>query len=125
MHGNYHIQCDNCLDRARRYQANNRSKDPIKVKLWALKSNAKRRLIPFDLVPEDIVIPEVCPYIGIKLSLSGVKSDNTYSIDRIDNTKGYSKDNIEIVSCLANRMKNSASVEQLITFARAILKRYA
>jgi hypothetical protein len=94
---------------------------------YQLYSRARQRAlaknIDFDINPEDIIIPEFCPYLNIKLE---VGNKNSYikspSIDRIDITKGYIKGNIQIISMLANTMKSSASIEQLIFFAKSVLK---
>jgi len=44
---------------------------------------------------------------------TGTAGDNSPTLDRIDNTKGYTKDNIIIVSFKANTIKNSATIEEL------------
>jgi len=59
--------------------------------------------------------PEFCPILGIKLEPgTGVQKDCNPSLDRIDNTKGYTKDNICVISLKANRLKNSASLDEII-----------
>jgi hypothetical protein len=88
------------------------------------KENAKKRGLEFDLKKTDIVIPTHCRYLGIELSYD--KKNNTdinyFSVDRIDNSKGYVKGNIQVISRLANTMKNSSTQEQLITFSENCLK---
>lgn len=75
------------------------------------KARAKSKNLDFDIDLEDIIIPEYCPLLNIKLE-SGLNNSsiaNSPSIDRIDNNKGYTKDNIWIISNRANLIKNSAS----------------
>jgi len=103
---------------------------PIKTPeylIWArARDNAITRKRDFDLLVEDIYIPEYCPYLGIKLSTDYFDryNDNYYSVDRIDSNLGYVKGNIQIVSRLSNTMKNKSTKEELITFAKNILKMY-
>lgn len=90
------------------------------------KSNALKRNLEFNLSKEDLLIPEYCPILNIKLtniSEQGRVKSNA-SVDRIDSTKGYTKDNILVVSDLANRMKQNATQEELIAFAKGVLKLY-
>ena len=76
---------------------------------------------------EDIPLPESCKYLGIKLDYRRAKlkgnrlTQDGPSIDRIDSSKGYTPDNVQVISCLANRMKQEANREQLIAFARGVL----
>lgn len=80
----------------------------------AAKQRAKRQGVPFALRPEDITIPPTCPALGIPLRVSsGIQSDNSPSIDRLIPATGYVKGNVLVVSCLANRMKNSGSLEHM------------
>ena len=97
--------------------------DPRKLLLMQARNRAKRKNIDFNLTLEDIIIPEVCPLLNIPF-VRGVKNDYeyTYSLDRIDPTKGYLKDNIWVITKLANSMKNSASKEQLLVFAENVIK---
>lgn len=90
------------------------------------RSRAKRRGIDFNIELTDIVIPEYCPYLNIKITRSvGIgRQDSNPSIDRVDNSKGYVKGNIEIISDLANRMKLNSSYELLLIFAENIILRH-
>lgn len=95
--------------------------------LWAATRRAKQKGMECSIVESDIVLPKVCPYLGTPLVPSarrGSDRRNVFSLDRVDSTKGYTKDNIEVISQLANTMKSNASREDLLNFAREILKRY-
>jgi hypothetical protein len=79
------------------------------------KQRAKGKGMEHTLLLEDIVIPEICPVLGIKLETGDRKNhNNAPSIDRIDNTKGYTKDNIMIISARANILKKDATMDELI-----------
>ena len=122
-------------DKMREYSKKYKSsKNPTFVKYcednyeqWILNSakrNAKEQDLAFDLELSDIIIPEICPYLGhvlTKVRGAGQLETNA-SIDKIDPTKGYVKGNVQIISRQANRMKNNATSEQLILFAKNILK---
>jgi hypothetical protein len=84
-----------------------------RVLLQAARSRAKSKKIPFDLTTSDILIPKRCPIFGILLEKAkgGRAGDNSPSIDRIDSTKGYTKNNIIVISWKANRIKNSGTPE--------------
>lgn len=81
-----------------------------------LKSSAKKRNIDFSLTLSDLnnlTYPITCPILGIVLKFNDVLSDDSYSIDRIDSSKGYHIDNIIVISWRANRLKSNASVDEL------------
>ena len=90
------------------------------------KKNAERNKWEFNLDKTDIIIPTHCKYLGLELTYNKMDSmkDNYFSIDRIDSSKGYVKGNVQIISRLANTMKSSSTIEQLITFSENILKLY-
>jgi hypothetical protein len=102
--------------RARQYYKIN----PRVYLLQRAKDNARAKKIKFNLTLEDIIIPEYCPYLNVKLGNVLSRSLYAPSIDRIDNSKDYIKGNVQIISDLANRMKSSASIEQLRAFSEGI-----
>ena len=97
--------------------------DPeISLKKYILrltKSSAKNRNIEHNITIDDIIIPKICPILKTKFNLKDFKY--TYSVDRVDNNKGYIKGNIQIISNLANSMKRNATNEELKLFADNIL----
>lgn len=89
-----------------------------------VKYSAKRRNLEFDLDYKDITLPKYCPLLEIELTYNNREFNNMYfpTIDRIDNSKGYIKGNVIVISRLANAMKNQATFEQLKCFSKNIIK---
>lgn len=80
-----------------------------------LNTDVQKRGVEFNLSVEDIIIPDVCPVLGIPIvSGGGGFSFNSPSIDRIDPNKGYTADNIQINSWRANKLKSDASFEEFL-----------
>jgi len=80
---------------------------------WA-RRRAKVNNLPFSIEPSDIIIPEYCPVLGIKLEPGdGKLHDASPTLDRIVSEKGYVKGNIAVISYKANRMKQDATLEEL------------
>jgi hypothetical protein len=106
-----------------KYRENNRAL----VLLGQARYRAKKKGIEFNLELSDIVIPKVCPVLKIPLSAgssSGGPRGCSPSLDRIDNTKGYIKGNVQVMSHKANTMKHCADNNELILFANWIKKTY-
>jgi hypothetical protein len=95
---------------------------PEEVKMYRrAKSRAKAKGIPFDIEPDDVVIPTHCPILGIPIDHVKGKPGafrNSPSLDRIDPSMGYVKGNVWVISMRANAMKGDATVEDMQAFAR-------
>lgn len=82
--------------------------------LKAAKARATKKGLDLDITVADIIVPEFCPVFGFKLEASnGKATDASPSLDRIDNTKGYIKGNVQVISNKANRLKGDASVRDI------------
>jgi len=112
------------LDGGKDKQIHIPKKSPEYIIWYRAKDNSQKSNREFNLSVEDITIPEYCPYLNIKLSTQFKDNGlpNYFSIDRIDSSKGYIKENIQVISRLANTIKNNATIEELITFSQNILK---
>ena len=87
---------------------------PERLLLGTAKRRAKAKGLDFDITRNDIVIPQKCPVLGIPLvPYSGSCNHNSPTIDRIDNSKGYVRGNIIVVSFRANSLKNNATMSEL------------
>jgi hypothetical protein len=94
--------------------------DPRRKLLYSAKGRARERGLEFTLTIDDIVIPEYCPVLGIKLEASirtGTLPINRLcsspTIDRIDNNEGYTVPNSRVISHRANALKNNGTYEEL------------
>jgi hypothetical protein len=90
----------------------------IKTLYNRLKSSAKSRNIEFKLSITDLYdlsFPITCPILGIPMKFNrGVPQDDSYSIDRVDSSKGYIADNIRVISYRANRLKSDGTKTEII-----------
>lgn len=111
-------------DKYKTYQERYEEKGgPEKYMFIHAKARAKKRGIEFGIELADISIPATCPYIETALTTKrGRETSYRASLDRIDNSKGYVKGNIQVISQKANTMKCNASINELIMFAKNILK---
>ena len=83
---------------------------------YGAKTRAATQGVPFDLVPDDIVIPEYCPVLtGLKLTRNkgGSSNESSPTLDKIIPSLGYVKGNIVVVSQRANVVKGNSTYEEL------------
>jgi len=115
----YQENKEHYLELHRQWRENN-----VELKLWhSCKNSAKQRNLEFDIEPTDIIVPVMCPVLNIPLDThaeSGVGSGHDWkinpyrpSVDRINNSKGYVKGNIEVISWRANSLKKDASLNEI------------
>lgn len=114
---NNRLTCNSCHNRAVQSQAEYRHKEeyPKSMLLSNAKARAKQFNITFDLDIDDIVIPEVCPILGIRLK-AGKKNHlpSSPSLDRIIPELGYVRGNVCVISHKANQMKSDLTKETLL-----------
>jgi hypothetical protein len=99
--------------RNREYLKQSRKQNPVRHMLSDARKRAKIKNIEFSLTSNDIQIPSHCPILGIELFQSnGRRLPNSPSLDRIDNLKGYIRDNVMVISFRANALKNDGTIEE-------------
>lgn len=92
---------------------------PTEVMLWrGAKSRATKAGLPFSIEIEDIVVPDICPALGIPLVRGTRKAGTSPSLDRIEPAKGYVKGNIAVISDKANRIKNDGTAQEILKVAK-------
>ena len=104
------------------YHRRKKDIDNIQYRLWRnAKQRAREKGLAFTITKEDINIPSHCPVFKIPF----VDGDRRLSpsIDRIDCSKGYTRDNIQIISQLANAMKWDSTPSELLQFAKWVLEK--
>lgn len=110
----YYERRDQDLPKMREYSKKRYATD----RRLALFDGAKRRAmlydLPFNITLDDIIIPDVCPVLGIPI-ISGGKANNPHlpSLDRFIPELGYVKGNIAVISLRANSIKKNASIKEI------------
>lgn len=99
----------------RRQSGTWRARNLEKLLFYRAKASAKEHCVEFNLDPDDIKIPPICPILSIPLlkSLTGHSCANSPSVDRIIPSRGYVKGNVQIISHRANTIKSDATIEEI------------
>lgn len=102
------------------YRENIKEKSRIKNRtnrsytMWRdARYRAKKYNLPFDIEVDDIIIPELCPILNIKLDLSTKNKNYSPSLDKINPKLGYIKSNIRVISFRANRLKSDLTINEI------------
>lgn len=123
---------DSRLKKARAYKATykNSFSCTVSTMLAAARGRAKKNNLEFTLNKEWVtkhLHPLLCEATGVALQL---EIDNTYqytpfrpSIDRTNNTKGYTKDNCKVVCNIYNVAKGVDTHMNVLKIAKAMLKK--
>ncbi len=94
------------------------------------RERAKKNKLPFNLKVKDLrkIITSHCPIFGFKFELNKKDINNSWknspTLDRIIPEKGYVKNNIIIISMLANCIKSCATPEQIFKVGNFYSKLY-
>lgn len=85
-----------------------RQRHPERTMLYNAKYRAKQDGLRFSITEKDVIIPKLCPILGMPLEVQcGVHRNNSPSIDRINPKFGYTKGNVQVISHRANYIKNN------------------
>lgn len=94
-------------------------KNILRYLVKVARSRAKKKGIEFNITESHLLLPEFCPLLGIKMKINeGRVGEDSYSIDKINPDKGYTKDNVWIISMKANAIKNNATIEEIELLAK-------
>lgn len=91
-----------------------RRANPIRYLVNQARYRAKKKGEEFTIDWQDLEVPEFCPVFGIKLSFEGGKrTAASFSLDRLDNSKGYTVENTRVVSWRANQYKGDLTIKEV------------
>lgn len=105
-----------CMRRSRAagLNASHLRSETIEYQMWqGARRRARLEGLDFDLELHDIVVPEVCPVLGIRLRRDAKRPDpDLPSIDRVKPFGGYTKANTRIISWRANWLKKTGTAPE-------------
>jgi hypothetical protein len=122
--------CKSCSSKRNFKKYNGEVQEEFGVRLSWLKTyetGAKARGLCFDITAKDVrelmdIQDGLCALSGqpIRFPLSSKFSTVTASIDRIDNSKGYTKDNIQLVHKKINMLRGKLGVEEFVDLCKMV-----
>lgn len=103
----------------------------LKWRFLGARDRAKRHNIEFSITEKDLIElwkeqEGLCALTKIPMTytLQEGRNNTNISIDRIDSTKGYIKDNIQLVCMAVNQMKSDLTMPELVFFCKNIIDNY-
>ncbi len=103
---------DAVRERATKYK----TADPVGYLLQHAEARARQKGIPFDLAREDLVMPDLCPVLGLPFEWGtgqmGWRNMRSPSLDRIKPQLGYVRGNVRIISNRANHLKSNGTISE-------------
>jgi hypothetical protein len=84
--------------------------------LQGARSRARKGGYACTITEDDVVIPEFCPLLGVKLERGagvGNKGAASPSLDKIVPALGYVPGNVWVISHRANTLKGNATLQEL------------
>lgn len=119
----YHSWCKTCCNEGNiksRAKVYSTIEGRAKIFLQSCKRSATKRKQVFDLTVSDVVNfwnkqNKICAYSGVEMTLEANKL-NTVSIERIDSSVGYTKENTVLVCYIINRMKSDFKYEDFYQY---------
>jgi predicted SprT family Zn-dependent metalloprotease len=112
----------------RRYERNKGSirlmnrvyRSTVGHRYWKLKQGAKERGLEWKITLDEIKnLGTSCHYTGMDLTFE-IGKPNTFSVDRIDNSRGYTIDNVVPCAVIVNRMKSDLDVEDFYILSKMV-----
>lgn len=121
----YHDNKEKVLEDVKKYREANRPKIQEKGReyyrrklknrlLNAARARSRKYGYEFNLTEADIILPKYCPLLGIEMFVTESRKGSkhsSFSLDRIDSARGYTKDNVWVISHKANSMKSDSNYE--------------
>lgn len=121
----YHDNKEKVLEDVKKYREANRPKIQKKGReyyrrklknrlLNAARARSRKYGYEFNLTEADIILPKYCPLLGIEMFVTESRKGSkhsSFSLDRIDSARGYTKDNVWVISHKANSMKSDSNYE--------------
>ena len=115
-------QCTQCRGKYRQLKHNI---NPVKQMFYDAQLRAKKKNLPFDITLKwlEQKYTGYCELTGIEFQFANKgKNPNSPSIDRIDSSKGYTKDNVRLIIWRLNEAMSKYGLESLIELVNSINK---
>jgi hypothetical protein len=92
--------------------------------LDAARGRCRAKGMEFEITTNDLKpFPTVCPILGLRLIYGGRRRGRGHavkssaSIDRLDNSRGYVRGNVRIISWRANKLRSDGTLKELVAVA--------